>query len=65
MARVFERFYQADRSRNRTGAGLGLAIAKKIVELHNGKIAVQSILEVGSTFTVTLPRKGAGAEDRI
>lgn len=57
-SRVFERFYRADKvrgSNERTGYGLGLAIARKIVEQHRGSISVESILGEGSTFTVTLP----------
>ncbi|MFB5763654.1 sensor histidine kinase [Paenibacillus medicaginis] len=54
--RIFERFYKSDRSRNRQkkGSGLGLSIVQKIVELHHGKIAVASVLNEGTTFTVTL-----------
>ncbi|MCD1259944.1 HAMP domain-containing protein [Paenibacillus athensensis] len=55
--RVFERFYRADPSRNREsgGAGLGLAIAKSIVELHGGQIGVRSRLGAGSCFWFTVP----------
>jgi signal transduction histidine kinase len=55
--RIFERFFQipiADAGRS-TGQGLGLAIAKMIVELHGGEIAVESLPSVGSTFKFTLP----------
>lgn len=53
--RVFEKFYQGDRSRAASGNGLGLTLAKRIVDLHGGEIAVMSRVNVGSTFTVTLP----------
>lgn len=55
LGRVFERFYKADRSRSGEGAGLGLAIAKHIVQAHGGEISVQSQVGLGSTFTFTLP----------
>jgi signal transduction histidine kinase len=54
---IFERFYRvnADRSRNTGGSGLGLAIALAITQTHNGRLEVQSQINQGSTFTVTLP----------
>jgi two-component system phosphate regulon sensor histidine kinase PhoR len=54
---VFERFYKADKSRDRSlgGSGLGLSLVKKIVELHGGTVSVESEAEKGSIFTVTLP----------
>ena len=54
LPHVFERFWQASHHR-RAGAGLGLAIAKGIVEAHGGEIGVQSKQSYGSTFWFTLP----------
>lgn len=55
QAHIFERFYRADRSRDRTGTGLGLSIVQWIAELHGGSVSVRSALGHGSCFTVTLP----------
>jgi len=52
---AFTRFYRAEESRSTAGYGLGLSIAKKITEAHHGKIAIESVVGEGSTFTVTLP----------
>ena len=54
--KIFDRFYRVDKSRSRQlgGSGLGLSICKWIVELHNGKLSVESKEYVGSKFTITL-----------
>lgn len=54
---VFEKFYRAKDKRvsNITGTGLGLALAREVVRLHGGDIAVRSELDKGSTFTMTVP----------
>lgn len=54
--RIFEKFYQADASHAQMGNGLGLAIAKRIVDLCGGTIWCESKLGDGTTFTVTLPK---------
>ena len=61
---IFDEFYRvrrnsvdAIRKYRDTGTGLGLTIVKKIVDAHNGDIRVESQVDVGSTFTVTLPKK--------
>ncbi len=58
LPHIFDRFYRADPARpydTAKGAGLGLAIAKTIVENHHGQIKVESTLNQGTTFTVTIP----------
>ena len=57
MPRVFDRFWRADKARSReeSGAGLGLSIAKWIIEAHGGSISVQSELGKGSVFSIRLP----------
>jgi two-component system, OmpR family, sensor histidine kinase CiaH len=55
---IFDRFYRADKSRTKndiSGYGLGLSIAKKIIDSHQGSIKVQSKIGIGSDFSVQLP----------
>ena len=60
LARIFEKFYRVPGSKSQGGAGLGLAIAREIVEAHGGRIEAQSELGQGTTFTFTLPVEPAG-----
>lgn len=56
---IYERFFQVDRSRSKKmGTGLGLSIVKRMVELNNGTISVESDQGIGSVFTVVLPILG-------
>jgi two-component system, OmpR family, heavy metal sensor histidine kinase CusS len=67
LPRVFDRFFQVDKSRHRgietRGNGLGLSICLSIVNAHRGKIAVESKMDVGTTFTVCIPIARATAAD--
>jgi signal transduction histidine kinase len=56
VAHVFDRYFQASR-KNREGIGLGLSIAKGIVDAHGGRIWVDSQEGQGSTFTISLPAR--------
>ncbi|QGU96081.1 two-component sensor histidine kinase [Clostridium bovifaecis] len=55
--RIFDRFYRIDKSRSRSigGYGLGLPIAKAIIEQHKGTISVKSVLNENTTFSIMLP----------
>ncbi|MCM3693442.1 HAMP domain-containing sensor histidine kinase [Neobacillus niacini] len=60
IERIYDRFYRADPSRSKAveGTGLGLSIVQSIVQMHKGKIEVESDKDFGTTFTVILPCKG-------
>jgi signal transduction histidine kinase len=66
LPRLFERFYRVDQARSREdgGTGIGLAIARSVVEAHGGHIRAESRLGRGSTFTFDLPAATAAATDR-
>lgn len=57
LERIFERFYRVDEARGREsgGAGLGLAIVRRLVELHGGRVWAESMPGEGATFTFTIP----------
>jgi signal transduction histidine kinase len=58
LPRIFDRFYRGSRANEArgSGSGLGLAIVKSIVDMHAGRVSVESLVGRGSIFTVTLPR---------
>lgn len=66
MDMIFDRFTQAnsDTTRKYGGTGLGLSISKSLVELQNGKIKVESTIDKGSSFTVTIPYKKVETETK-
>jgi signal transduction histidine kinase len=55
QGRIFEEFYQVGRAKTQEGTGLGLALTRRLVDLHHGRLSVESEPGVGSTFTVMLP----------
>ncbi len=56
MENIFERFYRSDEARTKhAGTGIGLAITKKIIEMHGGSVSTTSSLGNGSSFTVSIP----------
>ena len=56
IAHIYDRFYRVDFSRNKNeGFGIGLSIAKRIIDLHNGKVSVKSELGFGTTFCIDFP----------
>jgi signal transduction histidine kinase len=66
LERVFEPFFRADRSRTRAtgGVGLGLVLARRIVEAHGGTITAESAPEAGAHFRVTVPAQAQGTIGR-
>ena len=64
LGNIFDRFYQVDRIHPK-GSGIGLSLAKAFVELHGGSISVESALNKGSVFTVSLPVTHVSAEATV
>jgi len=68
LPRVFERFHRVDGARGRSfeGTGIGLALVDELVKLHGGSVRVQSVLNRGSAFTVSIPTNGGRLpKDRV
>ncbi|MGZ6265973.1 MAG: sensor histidine kinase, partial [Candidatus Limnocylindrales bacterium] len=66
LPHVFERFYRGSRANEArsSGSGLGLAIVRSIVQMHNGRVMVESRVGSGTTFTVTLPADPRAAAEK-
>ncbi|MGD9147926.1 MAG: ATP-binding protein, partial [Anaerolineae bacterium] len=64
--RLEEKFFRADHDlvRSQPGTGLGVSIARQLIELHGGELAVESEVNKGSTFSFTVPEPGEPASRR-
>ena len=62
ITQIFDRFYRVDKARNKDGMGLGLAIVHEALTYHSGTINVQSELNIGTSFTVTIPKQSIQVE---
>ena len=63
QARIFEEFVQAGSAGRQEGTGLGLALSRRFIELHGGRLEVESELGTGSAFTFTVPRTQSPPDD--
>jgi signal transduction histidine kinase len=64
LPHIFEPFYRSDSTMTISGHGIGLALTRRIIELHQGKITVQSVVGKGTTFKVTLPTQFIAPEPK-
>jgi signal transduction histidine kinase/ligand-binding sensor domain-containing protein/DNA-binding response OmpR family regulator len=64
MENIFERFYQSEKDPSYQGWGLGLSLSKKYIELHHGKITVESIVNAGTVFKISLPMGDSHLSDQ-
>jgi signal transduction histidine kinase len=67
LPHIFEKFYQADNQRaaSQEGSGLGLSIAREIVNAHGGELTVESAVGAGTTFTIVMPLQAAGRRPAV
>jgi len=65
-SRVFEKFFRSDdpRVQAETGSGLGLSLAQEVAHMHGGEVTCESVLNEGTTFTLTLPEGKEAAHAR-
>ena len=55
MDKIFEPFYRASNSSKKQGHGIGLSLVKRIIEMHNGILNINSQIDVGTQITISLP----------
>ena len=65
LSRVFERFFQAEKSERQPGSGIGLALARELASLHGGTLTAESIPGKGARFVLWLPRDASAAPEEV